>query len=397
MSTIKDLWNKSKETFDTKSLAQILSFTGDGKLRDGNSTSMEFRELLDQVPSKYIRKFSEDCLAAKFDDGGLALQDIINQVGIRLGFIVEHGLYRGRPNDIGFDGIWHSKDNYSLVIEVKTTDAYRINLNIIASYRNKLVEKGVVDKTRSSILIVVGKQDTGDLEAQIRGSQHAWDIRVISVESLIKLVETKESLNDTNTIRQINELLKPREYTRVDDLIELIFRASKDIQPEEGGEEIEPETSDVKQKTRKSKERVTPVSFHEQCVNRIETTLGEDLIKQSRSAYSSKSKGTGIICAISKQYKQGQYQKFWFAFHPHQQEFLEDFRNAYVSFGCGSPKNTLLIPYSKFKEFIKNFNQTFLDDRHYWHVVIYEKDNKFLLARQGNNYDELLDITEYKI
>ena len=32
----------------------------------------------------------------------------------------------------------------------------------------------------SSMLIVVGGEDTGDLEAQIRGSRYAWDIRLVS-------------------------------------------------------------------------------------------------------------------------------------------------------------------------------------------------------------------------
>ncbi len=41
---------------------------------------------------------------------------------------------------------------------------------------------------KSSILIVVGRQDTGDLEAQVRGSRHAWEIRLISVDALLQLM-----------------------------------------------------------------------------------------------------------------------------------------------------------------------------------------------------------------
>jgi hypothetical protein len=210
MSSITELWTKSRDTFETKTLAQILSFAGDGKLKDGNATSSEFRELLDQVPSRLLKKFADSCLLEKFDDGGLALQDIINQIGIRLGFIAEHGLYRGKQNDIGFDGIWKSKEGHSIILEVKTTDAYRINLDTIAEYRLKLVQQGRVDKIQSSILIVVGRQDTGDLEAQIRGSRHAWDVRLLSTDSLLNLLTLKETLNDTKTIQQINELLKPQ-------------------------------------------------------------------------------------------------------------------------------------------------------------------------------------------
>ena len=223
MNSITELWTKSREIFESKTLTQILSFTGDGRLKDANSTSTEFRELLSQVPSKLLKQFAQNCLIDKFDDGGFALQDIINQIGIRLGFIVHHGLYRGRQNDIGFDGIWKSKEGHNIIIEVKTTDAYRINLDTIAEYRAKLIVQEKVNKAESSILIVVGRQDTGDLEAQIRGSRHAWDIRLISTDSLLNLLSLKETLNDTKTIQQINELLKPKEYTRIDKLIELIF------------------------------------------------------------------------------------------------------------------------------------------------------------------------------
>ncbi|MGC4023045.1 MAG: hypothetical protein QM734_14420 [Cyclobacteriaceae bacterium] len=96
-----------------------------------------------------------------------------------------------------------------------------------------MIEQDRVSKDKSSILIVVGQQDTGDLEAQIRGSKHAWDIRLISTDSLLNLLTLKETLNHTKTIQQINELLKPKEYTRIDKLIDLIFVTSKDLQLDE--------------------------------------------------------------------------------------------------------------------------------------------------------------------
>ena len=46
-------------------------------------------------------------------------------------------------------------DERSIVVEVKTTDAYRIDLDTIAGYRGSLKAAGKV-KDRSSMLIVVG-------------------------------------------------------------------------------------------------------------------------------------------------------------------------------------------------------------------------------------------------
>lgn len=394
MSSITELWLKSQEIFEKKTLAQILSFAGDGKLKDGNSTSKEFRDLLNQVPSKLLKQFADSCLVEKFEDGGLALQDIINQIGIRLGFIIENGLYRGKQNDIGFDGIWKSKEGYQIVIEVKTTDAYRINLDTIANYRTKLIDQQRIDKEQSSILIIVGRQDTGDLEAQIRGSRHAWDIRLLSTDSLLNLLSLKETLNDNKTIQQINELLKPKEYTRIDKLIELIFLTSKDLILEEPSDEevvqaIETNSDKVEVP------RLAPASFHDECLKKIQQKLKVYFIKQTRVSYADKEKSVGLICAISKIHKQGKFEKFWFAFHLHQLEFLKEYSTAYVAYGCGSASNIILIPFTEFEPLVKNMWTTEKEDRMYWHVVIHQRDETFLLAQPL--MEGQIDITRYKV
>lgn len=398
MNSILSVYQNNKSALDGKTLSQILAFTGDGKLKDNNKTSTDFREFLNEIPSQLITQFANNCLTDGFTDSGLALQDVINQIGKRLSFTVENGLYRGNQNDIGFDGIWTSKEGYSIVLEVKTTDAYRMNLDdTVAKYRTKLIEQNKISKTESSILIVVGREDTGGLEAQIRGSKHAWDIRLISTDSLIKLLTLKETLNDTKTIQQITELLKPKEYTRIDQLIELIFVTSKDLQIELPTEEEIEEVATEKKTRVASEDRSTPVSFNEECFLKVKNKLGLNLVKQSRASYSNQEKSTALICAISKEYEQGQYTKFWFAFHPHQQEYLNDFQNSYVAFGCGSPDDTLLIPFKEFEPFLKNCGTTENEERMYWHIVIHFRENKFQIGQPGLGRGSMTDLTKYKI
>jgi hypothetical protein len=81
-------------------------------------------------------------------------------------------------------GFGMTKTGYSLIIEVKTSDAYRINLDRIAGYRENLIKAGKVSGN-CSVLLVVGRDDTGDLEAQVRGSRHAWSVRIISIEAFV--------------------------------------------------------------------------------------------------------------------------------------------------------------------------------------------------------------------
>ena len=397
MNSILSIYQSNKTALDGKTLSQILGFTGDGKLKDNSKTSSDFREFLAEVPSQLIKQFADNCLTDGFTDSGLALQDIINQVGSRLSFSVQNGLYRGNRNDIGFDGIWTSKEGHGIVVEVKTTDTYRMNLDTIAQYRTRLIEEGKIDKNNSSILIIVGRDDTGDLEAQIRGSRHAWDIRLLSTDSLLKLLTLKETLNDTKTIQQITELLKPREYTRIDKLIELIFETSKDLQIESPTEEELEEIPTEKKSRIFSDERSAPVNFSEECLSKVKRKLGINLIKQTRASYSNQDKSTALICAVSKEYKQGKYEKFWYAFHPHQKDFLNEFQNGYVSYGCGSPEVTLLIPFKDFEPFLQHCGTTENEERMYWHIVIHHRDNKYLIGQPGQGRGEMTDITKYRI
>lgn len=398
MQSITKLWTENKKAFHEKTLKQILSFAGDGKLKDSNATSQEFRDFLKNIPTKLLKKYGDECLITGFPDSGFALQDIINQIGSRLGFDVDYGLYRGKKNGIGYDGLWAAKDDYSLVVEVKTTDAYRINLNKISAYRNSLIEQKRIRKEKSSILIVVGREDTGDFEAQIRGSRHAWDVRLISVDTLFMMLGLKENLNDSKTLHQINTILKPLEYTRIDKLFELIFIASRDIQSVEEADNmmIEDEIENGLSKT-KGKEKTEPVSFNEECIAKVEKHLKQNILKNTRTTYESINTKSRFICSVSRIYSTAKGQKYWFAFHPSQKEYMENGQENYVILGCGSAINTFLIPYSHFKAWIEYFWTTERETRMYWHVHIFEIDQRFYILQPGLQKGKKLDITEYKI
>jgi hypothetical protein len=88
MNSILSIYQNNNLVIEEKTLSQILAFTGDGKLKDNNKTSIDFREFLDEIPSQLITQFANNCLTDGFTDSGLALQDIINQIGKRLSYTV---------------------------------------------------------------------------------------------------------------------------------------------------------------------------------------------------------------------------------------------------------------------------------------------------------------------
>ena len=243
MKPLMTLLKSDKAQVDTLSIEQVLALCGTGKLVDGSETCDQFREYLQIADSQNLFKYAENCLHGSFDRSGFVLQDIVNEFGRRLDYSVENGLYQGKSNTIGYDGLWTAPDGHVIVVEVKTTDAYRINLDTIAQYRNRLIENSSIIQN-SSVLLVVGRQDTGDLEAQVRGSKHAWTFRIISVDALAKLVSLKENA-ELSSVSKIHDLLTPFEYTRLDKIIDLAFTVAEDVTSAAEIEQLELANTDV--------------------------------------------------------------------------------------------------------------------------------------------------------
>lgn len=389
--SLTELWRTQPDQLRSKQIDQLIAFAGEGKLRDGSRASREFRDFLKSMPSSYLRRYAQECLEKGFPDAGFALQDIVNEVGHRLGFEVQHGRYRGSRSEIGFDGLWTSREKHSVVLEVKTTDAYRIKLDTVAEYRRRLQDEGKLERA-SSILIVVGRQDTGDLEAQIRGSRYAWDVRLISVEYLMRLLNIREDVEDPRTAERIRSVLIPKEFTRVDGIIDLVFSATEDIREDEPAEEDEAEKDETR--TASKARKFAPVNFNEACVQRIASTLQKDFLRRSRVTFSTPDDDVRLVCVVSKEHKNRGRTGYWYAFHPHQNEFLSATANSFAAFGCGFPDQILLIPFDSFRPWLDEVNQTKVEDgKSYWHVQIRREGERFFLQRKRGA--SRLDITRF--
>ncbi len=373
--SLAEIWTRSPDQLADKQVHQIIAFAGAGQLTDGGAASEEFREFLRLVPGELLSRYATECLTSSFQGSGFALQDIINQIGRRLGYDVIDGRYRGISSEVGNDGLWHFPDGHAVVVEVKTTDVYTIDLQRIADYRRRIIGTGALTEDDSSILIVVGREETPGLEAQIRGSKHAWDVRLISVDALLRLMALRQRLDDPATVRRICDILKPREYTRVDEIVDLVFSAAEESSEEEVELVPDAEQSVVG--------REAPVAFHGACVARVEDHYARPLVRRTRSGYTTGDGKFGIICVVSKTHDVLGHPSFWFAFHPYQREFLKDLEEAYLVLGCGSPHTIFAIPRSQIENWLSDLWTTERDGRMYWHVRIHAEDGQYKLDRRG--------------
>jgi hypothetical protein len=369
-------------------IEQIVATAGSGDLKDGSTCSQELREYLSQIPTDKLAGYIDGCLTGHFTKGGMVLQDLVNELGRRLDYKVTNGRYQGTTNAIGNDGLWVWPEGHSIVLEVKTTDAYRISLDKIAAYRAKLVATGQVGPL-SSVLIVVGREDTGELEAQVRGSRHAWDMRLISADALIKLVLLKEAADDPATSGKIRSLLAPMEYTRLDALIDVMFTTAKDVEGAADAEIVDvDELPDVDAVSEKPKgawqftDRATLEATRERMIAALGQREQTSLIRKSRALYWNASHDVRAAFAISKRYTRKGGPIYWYAYHPSWDEFLAEGQRAFFVLGCMGLKKAFAIPLKIMRGIVDALNTTELEDgKRYWHIHLSEPSaNEFSLT-----------------
>lgn len=390
--TLIGLAATNPEAFTAYNIQQIVTICGDGHLTDGSGCSQELRGYLRQQSTQRLAQYARFCLDRAFSNSGLVLQDIVNEIGRRLGFQVTDGRYSGSTREIAFDGIW-TEGSASLVVEAKTSDAFRINLDKVVAYARRAKADGMfVDEP--SVLLVVGREDTGDLEAQIRGSRHAWQVRLVSVESLIKLMLVRDEAVDKAFTEKIRRILFPIEYTRVDNIIELVFETQREVEDKI----VEPDAADdASEENGGAGWQFTPTTELDAKRNELLRRFFEGRAlgyrRVSRSMYIGDQKNVRVACTISKRYDRD-YQPYWYAFHPTWLEFMEQATDGFLLLGCMDRDKGIALPLQLVKSKLDSFNQTENPSRRYWHIALQMDDGSVFLnmSRTG----ERIPLSSYE-
>lgn len=389
------IWANSPDEVLSLSIKQIVAMAGDGRLLDDNECSNELRGYLSQVPSEKLAEYADFCLSSGFEKSGQTLQDIVNELGRRLDYTVTNGRYQGVSNAVGNDGLWLSPEGHHLLVEVKTTDAYRVSLDTIAKYRNSLREQDAIDKT-SSMLLVVGRKDTGELEAQVRGSRHAWDMRLIGVKSLIDLVRLKENTEDEATGTKMRSILVPMEYTRLDVLIDVIFATAQDVEtsPEpEVATDIDVATL-VKEKSGWAFTETALVDKkRDDILNEFARKHVVKLVRKSRATYWTADRAFRVACTISKRYEDPK-DPYWFGYDHKWREFITSSYEGFFILGGMDLNLAFAIPASVMEAKLNDLNTTDNTRGMWWHIVLrQQEDGKYFIvcSKTGNH----LDLTPY--
>lgn len=397
------IFENAPESVAKFSIEQVVSAAGDGALKDDSACSAELREYLGKVGTGEIARYVDHCLSVSFQKNGMVLQDLVNELGRRLDYVVANGRYQGVQGKIGFDGLWLSPEEHTLIVEVKTTDAYRLSLDTLASYRGRLAEAGKLS-ANSSILIVVGRQDTGELEAQIRGSRHAWDIRVISAEALIKLVLLKENTEAAETGLKMRSLLTPIEYTRLDRMVDVMFTTATDVEeepePDEQAHDV-PVSAAPDFDTRRASPPIVSAAdlattgkgtWHftdaqllqakrEDVIAALGRRETASLVRKSRALYWNAQRDVRAACSMSKRYTGKNQAPYWYAYHPQWDTFLGEADRGFFVLGCMDLETAFAVPHAAMKPLLPSLHTTTnKGGTTYWHIHLIEHGGSLAIS-----------------
>ena len=397
-----EFWENSRDATMSKTIQQIVAMAGDGDIKDNSPCAVELRSFFQRVARKYLQTYAQSCLDTSFPNSGFVLQDIVNEVGRRLGFDVTHGVYRGQKNFNNYDGFW-TIDGWSFIVEVKTTDTYSISLDKIAKYLAAAESDG--DGGCISVLIVVGRNDTATLEDQLRGSRHNWDMRIIGVDALFKALELRESSENPELSSRLVEILKPQEFTRVDQILTMAFDFATDredaLEAVPINEDVAVEGDGVPVDAENSSARV--VVSDRNSIEALKVLIAEKLaqkfdvtLTRNKSSFENRASGYRFAVAVSKYYENTD--RYWFAYHPRQSEFLNAVERGYFVLGHLDTAKAFVIPIKKMDEMAQHMNMTTPngeESKRYHHVQTRLHEGRDILITRAGSPD--FDITEYKI
>ena len=188
--------------------------------------------------------------------------------------------------------------------------------------------------------------------------------------------------------RQIQDLLFPQEFTRLDRIIDLVFATAEDAQDLEVDETVEEVESEISELPKPR------ANFHAEILPRLEKHFGKPLVKRSRVQWATPDDSLFVSCQVSKTFTTGNTD-YWFGLKKTTREALQQHANSYCAFGLGAPDKVVLMPFSKLTPYLDTCFTSPNPEGEilHWHLYFINTDTGVaMLVDRGRTS---LDVSEY--
>jgi hypothetical protein len=104
-------------------------------------------------------------------------------------------------------------------------------------------------------------------------------------------------------------------------------------------------------------------------LDKLEKDHRTRLHRRSSAIYRSEKNEIGVVCAMSKWHDKNE--NYWYAYHTHQDEFLEKVGKGYFVLGMMDSDTAVVLPLDVIRQNLPKLNTTTTPDRRtYWHIHI---------------------------
>lgn len=140
-------------------------------------------------------------------------------------------------------------------------------------------------------------------------------------------------------------------------------------------------------------------TFAGECVTIVEEKMGIILNKICRSAYKTADGKRGYIVCVSKAYKQGNREKYWFGYRRNPLEDIKDCEEKYIIYGCKDAKEVLIMPAQDIEAVTSSMNYSTDEDGEisHWHIVFFRDSSGHMTQLLSKPSLKEIDINKYKI
>ncbi len=391
------------------SLRELLSLASEcAEGGDKPLTSEQFQSYLANqliTPSK-LYEYVDSSLTGHISCAGYVVRDIANELGSRLGFAVDRGTGSLPSAAPSYDGVWFHRDSMAIAVDLCIGPRKPNDIRNLLELHKESVSKRKAGKPMS-MLFVVGRDNTSQLENIVRNLDCAKYVRVVSLDKLATMLLLFEASPSNRYGDRLRALLEPEDYVRIDSIIDLAAEAP-------GFEKLKQSRENITE-VRKKDSRAAPdtssnhngddvlkgsnASIRAGVILAFNNKHSAQLVKGrgSQTFYSADRYGHGV-CVLISRLGQGSNSGdvYWFGYSYKQNELLKNRKKGYLAFACAGKRNAgvYVIPHQVFARHMHLINQAMLHGRPRWHIHLQSLHGQMYLKLPGH---EPLNIEEYRM
>ena len=142
-----------------------------------------------------------------------------------------------------------------------------------------------------------------------------------------------------------------------------------------------------------------PAILNNPIMNKISAISDKIIYKVRRCVFRTEDGKIGYVICESKAYKQGERQKYWFAYRKKSLAPIENCDDKYIVYFCRDSNDILLVPISNIEKLLPNLNSSLDDDGNisHWHIVLFRDKNGHFTQLLSKPELSEIDMDNYKI